>query len=160
MFLPQSLLDRQRAQQVTDRMNCFSSSVNIGNRRSPKGTKIALTNAAMALASGGGGGGSMAASAVGGKSASAAPVYQLSCDNEVKIVKFRYNFLIHNIFERINGELEKLIKVRKSGPRLINLLEGKNRLFFARFSAKLKRAANLRNKCTACGCYPMAIIIN
>lgn len=84
--------------------------MNIGNRRSPKGTKIALTNAAMALASGGGGGGSMAASAVGGKSASAAPVYQLSCDNEVKIVKFRYNFLIHNIFERINGELEKLIK--------------------------------------------------
>ena len=73
----------------------------------------------MALASGGGGGGgtgggggaSLAASAVGGKSNP--PVYQLSCDNEVKIVKFRYNFLIHNIFERINGELEKLIKVKK-----------------------------------------------
>ncbi len=42
--------------------------------------------------------------------------YHLSCDNEVKIVKFRYNFLLHNIFERINGELEKLIKVRSMGP--------------------------------------------
>ena len=77
----------------------------------------------MALASGGSGGGSggggasLAASALGGgggksgSAAAAAAVYQLSCDNEVKIVKFRYNFLIHNIFERINGELEKLIKV-------------------------------------------------
>ena len=64
-----------------------------------------------ACGGGSGGGGSLAASAVGGKSTNGAPVYQLSCDNEVKIVKFRYNFLIHNIFERINGELEKLIKV-------------------------------------------------
>ena len=93
-------------------------------RPSSKSPKIALTNAAMALASGGGGSGggggaSLAASAVGGKSAAAgggAPLYQLSCDNEVKIVKFRYNFLIHNIFERINGELEKLIKVKKQVP--------------------------------------------
>ena len=83
---------------------CFSDGV--------KSPKIALTNAAMALASGGsGGGGSLTASAVGGGKSNP-PVYQLSCDNEVKIVKFRYNFLIHNIFERINGELEKLIKVR------------------------------------------------
>ena len=81
-------------------------------RPSSKSPKIALTNAAMALASGGsGGGGSLTASAVGGGKSNP-PVYQLSCDNEVKIVKFRYNFLIHNIFERINGELEKLIKVR------------------------------------------------
>jgi len=64
----------------------------------------------MALASGGSGGGAnLTASAVGGGKSNP-PVYQLSCDNEVKIVKFRYNFLIHNIFERINGELEKLIK--------------------------------------------------
>jgi hypothetical protein len=49
-------------------------------------------------------------SAVGG--GNKGPVYQLSCDNEVRIVRFRYNFLIHNIFERINGEIEKLVKVR------------------------------------------------
>ena len=61
----------------------------------------------------------MSGSAIAGGSLSAGsrlapPVHLLSCDNEVKIVKFRYNFLIHNIFERINGELEKLIKVGAS----------------------------------------------